>query len=762
VLLKKASPNSVLLVDDEPLILMALRGQLENDYTVFAQTSPVKALDVLRNEPDIALVISDQRMPDMTGDEFLAKAQTISLATRMLIAGLADVDAVVRAINDGKIFAYISKPWDPNQLSIMVHKAIEHYEMTRTLVEERALLGDLMDSLPDAVSFKDLDGRFVKINQAKARLIGLTNPQTAVGQRLSSYWPQDRAQRVETLESEVASTGRPVVDDIEHIAGAQGHERWISRTVVPVRNHRNEVISVIAMTRDVTEREASRKALSDSERQHRLLYNRAPVMMYSTDAEHRLTTVSDQWCATLGHTREHAIGRQATEFMFEATRLAWKNEILPQLKKTGQLRDVEIKLLANGGRPIDAMLSLVAEKDEAGAIRQILAVVIDVREQRALERQLRQAQKMEAVGQLTGGIAHDFNNLLMVILGNVELIEDEVGANKTLSEALAVVQRAALRGSELTHRLLAFSRQQMLEPTDLDMNAAISGLAGMLARTLGEHIEMRTNLKPDLWVTRVDPAQFESAIINLCVNARDAMPGGGSLMLESDNVTIGGEAAKAGMQPGDYVIVSVTDTGTGMPPEILDRVLEPFFTTKEPGKGTGLGLSMVYGFVKQSGGQLDISSTVGHGTTVRLMFPRSRAQASFQAVNAIAALPKGTETILIVEDQADVRNIAVAMLSSLGYHTLIAEEAGGALEILMSDAVVDLLFTDVVMPGMSGIELAQSGRALRPGLKVLFCSGYREGAMRDSGESADGDAWIAKPFRRRRLAERVREVLDTK
>ncbi|MBV9833720.1 MAG: response regulator [Alphaproteobacteria bacterium] len=762
MLLRKAASNSVLLVDDEPLILMALKQQLEDHYTVFSQTSPVKALDVLRNEPDIAVVISDLRLPDMTGDEFLARAQSFSSATRMLMTGFADINAVVRAINDGKIFAYISKPWDPHHLAIMVHRAIEHYEITRTLVEERALLGDLMDSLPDAVSFKDLDGRFVKINQAKARLIGVTNPETAVGQRLSSYWPQDRAQRVEQIENEVASTGRPVVDDIEHLRGTEGEERWVSRTVVPVRNGRNKVISVIAMTRDVTEREAARKALSDSERQHRLLYNRAPVMMYSTDAEHRLTTVSDQWCATLGHTREHAIGRQATEFMSEATRHAWKSEILPQLIQTGQVRDVEIKLVANGGKPIDALLSLVAEKDGSGAIIRILAVVIDVREQKALERQLRQAQKMEAVGQLTGGIAHDFNNLLMVILGNVELIEDEVGDNEALNEALAVVQRAALRGSELTHRLLAFSRQQMLEPTDLDMNAAVSGLAGMLSRTLGEHIEMRTNLKPDLWVTRVDPAQFESAIINLCVNARDAMPSGGSLTLETDNVTIGVEAVKAGVQPGDYVMVCVRDTGTGMPPEVLDRVLEPFFTTKEPGKGTGLGLSMVYGFVKQSGGHLDISSTVGQGTTLKLMFPRTRAQASPLAVNATAAMPKGSETILIVEDQADVRNIAVAMLNSLGYRTLIAEAAAGALEILTSDAAVDLLFTDVVMPGMSGIELAQRGRAMRPGLKVLFCSGYREGAMRESGESAEGDAWIAKPFRRRRLAERVREVLDSK
>ena len=347
-----------------------------------------------------------------------------------------------------------------------------------------------------------------------------------------------------------------------------------------------------------------------------------------------------------------------------------------------------------------------------------------------------------------------------MILGNIELIEDDIGDDEALREALAVVQRAALRGSDLTHRLLAFSRQQMLEPTDRDMNTVISDLASMLARTLGEHVEVRTKLKPDLWVSRVDPAQFESAIINLCVNARDAMPGGGSLTLESANLTIGAEAAKSGVQPGDYVTVRVSDTGTGMPPEILDRVLEPFFTTKGPGKGTGLGLSMVYGFVKQSGGHLDISSTVGQGTTLSLMFPRSRAQTPVQAPAAPAALPRGTETILIVEDQTDVLNVAVAMLSSLGYRTLVAEEADGALDILKSDTVVDLLFTDVVMPGMSGIELAQHSRTLRPGLKVLLCSGYREGAMRDNGEPKEGDAWIAKPFRRRKLAERVREVLD--
>ena len=262
-----------------------------------------------------------------------------------------------------------------------------------------------MDSLPDAVSFKDLDGRFVKINRAKARLIGVADPQIAVGQRLSLYWPKDQARRAETMESQVAASGQPVVDHVDSISGSQGEERWLSRTVVPVRNDRNEVISVIALARDVTEREAARKALSDSERQHRLLYNRAPVMMCSTDEMHRLATVSDQWCATLGYSREHAIGRHATEFMLDATRLAWKNEIVPQLTNSGQVRDVEIKLLAHGGVPIDALLSLVAERGEDGAIVRILGVVIDVRGQKALEHQLRQSQKMEAVGQLTGGIA---------------------------------------------------------------------------------------------------------------------------------------------------------------------------------------------------------------------------------------------------------------------------------------------------------------------------------------------------------------------
>lgn len=757
-----SSQNALLLVDDEPQVLTALTDLLEDHYEIFSQTSAVKALEVLEREPSIAVVISDQRMPDMTGNEFLAQARLISSATRMMITGFADLGAVVRAINDGQIFAYISKPWDPHHLAIMVHKAIEHYEISRALTEERVLLHDLMAWLPDAVSLKDLQKRFIRINRTQARMMGVEDPESVVGKRLSAFWTPERAAQVEAMENEVIATRQPVIDRIEYVPNTRGEPGWVSRTVVPVRTERDEIISLIGVTRDVTEREQSRQALSDSERRHRLLYNRAPVMMYSTDPWHRLVTVSDLWCATLGYVREDVIGRPASKFMDEASQHRWSSEILPWFLKTGQARDIEIKFACADGRPVDALLSLVAERDEHDDIVQILAVVIDVRAQKALERQLVQAQKMEAVGQLTGGIAHDFNNLLTVVLGNLEMIEDDLAGDDRVTQALGMVQRAALRGSELTHRLLAFSRQQMLEPSDIDMNAAISGLTGMVARTLGEHIDVRTVLNPGLWVARIDPGQLESALLNLCVNARDAMPNGGTLTISTENATLGPDVVRADMQPGDYVVLSVTDTGTGIPPEILERVFEPFFTTKEQGKGTGLGLSMVYGFVSQSGGHLDITSTPGQGTTLKLIFPRSRtAPEATHPLTVVADLPGGSEAILVVEDQPDVRSITIAMLQSLGYQTVVASDADEALGILRGQTVIDLLFTDVVMPGsMSGVDLAQHARAARPDLKVLFCSGYRESAMRGNGDTASADIWIAKPFRRHRLAERVRQALD--
>jgi len=632
-----ALANTLLVVDDEPQVLTALKDQLEDEYTVFVQTSASSALEFLKSKPSVSVIISDQRMPEMAGDEFLSRARKISGATRILITGYADLKAVVRAINEGRIFGYISKPWDAAQLKITVHKAVEYFEMTRELAQERALLHNLMDSLPDAVFFKDTAHRYLKVNQAKATAMGIADPEQAVGQTAAAFSPMDRALDLEQEEDEILRTGKPVVDKIETFVTADGTEHWLSKTKAPILNDRGEIVSFVGVARDITERKIA-------------------------------------------------------------------------------------------------------------------------------EQQLLRAQKMEAIGQLTGGIAHDFNNLLTVILGNLELLEEAVPRDGGLNEWVSLAMRAAARSADLTRRLLAFSRQQVLEPANVDLNATVKGLAGMIARTLGEPIEVRTALAQDLWLTRIDPAQLESALLNLCVNARDAMPSGGRLTIETANVTLDAHYAQRypDAAPGDYALVAVSDTGTGMPPEVVERVFEPFFTTKEEGKGTGLGLSMVYGFVKQSGGHINIYSELGLGTSVKLHFPRLQGEAaSGQAAKAVATAPRGTETILVVEDERDVRETAVMMLESLGYKVLVAENGPAALKILEGPAAVELLFTDMVMPGgMTGLELAAKVRSLRPGLKVLYTSGYAESAVRDNEQALRDAEWVAKPYVRQRLAERVRKVLD--
>ncbi len=345
---------------------------------------------------------------------------------------------------------------------------------------------------------------------------------------------------------------------------------------------------------------------------------------------------------------------------------------------------------------------------------------------------LQQAQKMEAVGELTGGIAHDFNNILTVITGTIEILADAVVDKPGLAAVAKMIDEAAGRGADLTQRLLAFARRQPLQPHEVDVNALVTDATKLLRPTLGEHIEIRTALSGDLSAALVDPNQLSSAIINLAINSRDAMPNGGKLTLETSSVHLDESYAKAHseVQPGDYVLIAVSDTGEGIPPDILDRVFEPFFTTKDVGRGSGLGLSMVYGFIKQSGGHIKIYSEVGHGTAIKLYLP----QAAGDALAAQEAVPQpiesGTETILVVEDDALVRNYVVAQLKSLGYDVLTAANAAEALKIIDQAETLDLLFTDVIMPGgMNGRQLSDAAAKLRPGLKVLFTSGYTENAI---------------------------------
>jgi PAS domain S-box-containing protein len=401
-------------------------------------------------------------------------------------------------------------------------------------------------------------------------------------------------------------------------------------------------------------------------------------------------------------------------------------------------------------------------RDRSGQITGAVVVYRDVTETRETERQLQQAQKMEAVGELTGGIAHDFNNILTVITGTIEILADAVADKPGLAAVAKMIDEAAGRGADLTQRLLAFARRQPLQPREIDVNTLVIDATKLLRPTLGEHIEIKTALAGDLKAALVDPHQLSSALLNLAINARDAMPEGGKLMLETSNVHLDENYAKANseVQPGDYVLIAVSDTGEGIPADIRDRVFEPFFTTKEVGRGTGLGLSMVYGFIKQSGGHIKIYSEVGHGTTIKLYLPKASAEAQAAQEVASAPIEGGSETILVVEDDALVRNYVVAQLKSLRYDVLTAANAAEALNIIDRSDGLDLLFTDVIMPGtMNGRQLSDEAAKRRPGLKVLFTSGYTENAIVHHGRLDPGVLLLAKPYRKADLARMIRRAL---
>ena len=417
-------------------------------------------------------------------------------------------------------------------------------------------------------------------------------------------------------------------------------------------------------------------------------------------------------------------------------------------RKDGTLYDVEVHLeyLSSENPPVFA------------------AFILDITDRKQLERELREAQRMEAIGQLTGGVAHDFNNVMTTILGNAELLQDHVSGDEFADKLADSIVRAVERGASLTQRLLAFARKQSLSPAFVDIPELLDGLSDMLQRTLGETVELAIRHSPDLWTVHIDRIQFENALINLTLNARDAMPEGGRLTIEAVNARPGapGIELPEDLLPGDYVLVTVSDNGTGMEPEVLDKAFEPFFTTKDVGEGSGLGLSMVYGFVKQSNGHIAIDSEAGTGTTVRLYLPRSENTApAAEKPREHPAPTAATERILIVEDDPEVLKIPLAALKREGYEVFGARNGDEAIEVLKANGPFDLLFTDVVLPGgMKGAKLSEAAREICPGIKILYTSGYTRNVITNHGVADDGVVLLSKPYKLGALLDRVRDILN--
>ena len=511
---------------------------------------------------------------------------------------------------------------------------------------------------------------------------------------------------------------------------------------------------------EIERRQAASK-ISDINARLETVLDSSPLPVFSLDPDGCIVTWSSSAERTFGLAADDVVGRR-----FAALPGSSEDEFDPlhaRVMAGERIHDGHMRWRHQDGRALDIVHS-GAPLREGDAVKGAVFIAEDVTEKRKLEAQLAQSQKMDAVGQLTGGIAHDFNNILTVITGTIEILVEGVADRPRLQEIAKLVDEAAARGADLTHQLLAFARKQTLRPQSTDINALVEEAARLLRPTLGESIQIETIVEDDAWPAVVDRSQLVTAIVNLAINARDAMPGGGRLLIETGNVVIDNSYARvnADVRPGPYVMMAVSDTGAGIPADIRDKVIEPFFTTKGLGKGTGLGLSMVYGFIKQSGGHLKIYSEEGHGTTIRLYLPQASGPSLPIVEQRPAAMPaNGNERILVVEDDRLVRDYVVAQLGSLGYTVAAAAGAAEALAMLEGGVAADLLFTDVIMPGpLSGRHLADQALRRRPDLKVLFTSGYTEHAIVHHGRLDPGVLLLAKPYRTSDLARMIRVALS--
>ena len=652
------------------------------------------------------------------------------------------------------------------------------------LRQSEARLKAVFETVPVGIVISEAPtGRIVAGNPQMERILGhpvIHSPDVAAYKEWPAFHADGR--RVEGHEYPLAralASGEPAEGEYRYLRG-DGSNVWIRVIGNPIRDAEaggvtGSVVAVLDVEREKRAEQELRRFTGELEvevnqrtRERDRIWRNSRDLLLVVSLDGVIRAVNPAWRATLGYGEEELVGQGFERFILpedlgpsrDAMERALR-EGLPHFENRYLHRDGSIRWLSWTAAREGDSLYCIARDVTADRAREA--------ELEAAQEQLRQSQKMEAVGQLTGGIAHDFNNLLQVVLGNLEILhrnlpDDAARLRRSAENAMSGARRAAA----LTARLLAFSRRQPLAPRPVDVNALVAGMSELLGRTLGETIRLQTMLAEGLWRAEADPNQLENAMLNLAVNARDAMPNGGRLTIETGNGRLDGAyaARNDGAKPGEYVRIAVSDTGTGMDKAVLDRVFEPFFTTKEVGKGTGLGLSQVYGFVKQSGGHVTVYSEPGLGTSVTLYLPRFAGEAAEGEPSGEAPVPTAAraETVLVVEDSAEVRAYSAEVLRELGYRVLEASDGPAALALLQRPGRplrVDLLFTDVILPGgMAGPVLAERARALRPGLKVLFTTGYAQGAAQGSGWLPAGSEVITKPFTYTDLAARVRAVLD--
>ncbi len=637
----------------------------------------------------------------------------------------------------------------------------ERERATKALSEREQFFRTITERTTDLVMIIDAAGLIRYVSPSYDTMLGYSEKQL-VGQSALNLVHPDDLPDAQILLGELVNENLEAASGEYRVKDADGFYRHFD---FRARNLLNDpaIRGIVADARDVTERRAAERALQNSEERFRKVLEVSGEGIVTRDADMRITFANERFATMLGYTVEELLGRNVHEII-APSHLPMQRESAERRRATGVAETMDMEFLHKDGSPIPAILAVSPTFDDAGNFTGALGMITDMTERKQLEAQLRQSQKMEAVGRLAGGVAHDFNNLLTSIKGHVDLVLGEIPQDSPAWTDVNEIQKAADRAAALTHKLLAFSRRQMLQPVVLDIDTAVSEMAEMLERVIADRVEMIIELNGTDMRVHADRSQLEHAVLNLVANASDAMPDGGEIRIRTDAFEMDQEFSRVnkGAIPGSYVRIAVSDTGTGMDEETLAHLFEPFFTTKGIGRGSGLGLATVYGIIKQSGGYVRASSEVDRGTTFEIFLPRVNApvRGTRGTLNHAGSTP--VETILVAEDEAAVRALTCRILRKRGYHVLEARDGREAEEVAKQHgAEINLLVTDVIMPNVGGRELSEKLATMMPEVKVLFMSGYTDDQLLQRGVLQSGTGnFLEKPFTPDALARKVREVLD--
>jgi PAS domain S-box-containing protein len=629
------------------------------------------------------------------------------------------------------------------------------------LARERDLLHALMDNVPDLIYLKDAASRFTRINKAHAGYLGLADPSEAVGCSDFDFYSDTEARSFYADEQQLLAAGQSVINKLEMQARSDGTTRWILTTKVPIVGPDGQVAGLIGVSRDITDRKNAEQALARERSLLRSLIDAIPDLIFYKDRDGIYLGCNAAFERYSGRSEHDTVGRSDYDLLPRELADFYRAKDQQVLAEGRSRRDEEWLSYPDGSQMLVETVQTPFH-EPSGELWGLIGMCRDITERKRLEEQLRQSQKMEAIGQLAGGVAHDFNNLLTAILGNVSLLLSNKSADDPDRELLAATEQAAERATDLTRQLLGFSRQTMLRLESVNLNAAILEVVTILHRTIDPRIVLEPRPAEALWLVQADPGQVSQVLMNLCINARDAMPEGGRLTLEAVNVLLDEQLIRTQLEAraGEFVRLRVRDSGCGIPESVRARIFEPFFTTKQPGKGTGLGLAMVYGIVQQHQGWIDCRSEVGKGTTFDIYIPRCQTENSRSAAAAPAPTRRGSETLLLVDDEAVIRNVGRAILQRQGYEVLLAEDGLEAIEVYRREhGRIALVILDLTMPRLSGLDTLRQLVQFDPEAAILLSSGYSVEQMPEVGkEGVLG--FVNKPYRPQDLTDAVRGALD--